>query len=124
MCPIQYRVIPKPSLHLDCERYTLRITVRYEWDEEKSRRNRKKHGIAFEAAVTIFNDPFLLLIEDRIEEGEQRWHAIGAAEAAILLVVHAYRIGGEHGTEEIIRIISARTADKSERRRYLDQTAQ
>ena len=98
--------------------------MRYEWNEEKSRRNRKKHGIAFEAAVTIFNDPFLLLIEDRIEEGEQRWHAIGAAEAAILLVVHAYRIGGEHGTEEIIRIISARTADKSERRRYLDQTAQ
>lgn len=98
--------------------------MRYEWNEEKSRTNRKKHGVAFAAAVKVFNDPFLLLIEDRIEEGEQRWHAIGAAEAAILLVVHAYRIGGDHGTEEVIRIISARTANKSERRRYFDQAAQ
>lgn len=50
--------------------------MRYEWNEEKSRSNRKKHGVAFEA-VKVFNDPFLLLTKDRIEEGEQRWHAIG-----------------------------------------------
>jgi uncharacterized protein len=98
--------------------------MRYEWNEEKSRRNRKKHGVAFEAAVRVFNDPFLLLIKDRIDESEQRWHAIGAAESAILLVVHAYRRESEHGKEEIIRIISARAADKSERRKYLDQAAQ
>jgi uncharacterized protein len=71
-----------------------------------------------------FSDPFLLLIVDRIEEGEQRWHAIGAAEAAILLVVHVYRTESEYGEEEITRIISARPANKSERRRYFDQAAQ
>ncbi len=65
--------------------------MRFEWNEDRSRNNRKKHGVAFEAAVKVFNDPFLLLIEDGITEGEQRWHAIGAAEAAILLVVHVYR---------------------------------
>jgi uncharacterized DUF497 family protein len=105
-------------------RYTIRITARYEWNEEKSRRNRKKHGVTFEAAVRFFNDPFLLLIEDRIVEGEQRWRAIGAVGAAVLLVVHAYRTESERGKEEIIRIISARTAEKSERRRYFDEAAQ
>jgi uncharacterized protein len=98
--------------------------MRYEWNQEKSRTNRKKHGVSFEAAVKVFNDPFLLLIEDWIEDGEQRWHAIGVVEPAVLLVVHAYRIEGEHGEEEIIRIISARAAEKSERRRYFDQAAQ
>ena len=98
--------------------------MRYEWNEEKSRSNRKKHGIDFKTSVRVFNDPFLLLVKDRIEDGEQRWHAIGAAEAAILLVVHAYRTEREHGEEEITRIISARPANKSERRRYFDQAAQ
>jgi uncharacterized DUF497 family protein len=98
--------------------------MRFEWNEDKSRSNRKKHGVAFEAAVKVFNDPFLLLIEDRITEGEQRWRAIGAAEAAILLVVHVYRTESEHGEEEITRIISARPANKSERRKYFDQAAQ
>jgi len=98
--------------------------MRFEWNEDKSRNNRKKHGMAFDAAVKVFSDPFLLLIEDRIEEGEQRWHAIGAAEAAILLVVHVYRRESEYGEEEITRIISARPANKSERRRYFNQAAQ
>jgi len=98
--------------------------MRYEWNEGKSRSNRKKHGVSFETAVKVFNDPFPLLIKDRIEEGEQRWHAIGGAEAAILLVVHAYRRESEYGEEETTRIISARAANKHERRRYFDQAAQ
>ena len=98
--------------------------MRFEWDEDKSRSNREKHGVAFEAAVNVFSDPFLLLIKDRIEEGEQRWHAIGAAEAAILLVVHTYRTESEHGEKDITRIISARPANKGERRRYFEQAAQ
>jgi uncharacterized protein len=98
--------------------------MRYEWNKDKSRSNRKKHGVAFEAAVRVFYDPFVLLVKDRIEQGEQRWHAIGAAEAAILLVVHTYRMESEHGEEEITPIISARRANKSERRRYFDKAAQ
>jgi uncharacterized protein len=98
--------------------------VRFEWDDEKSRRNRKKHGVSFEAAARVFNDPFLLLAEDRIVDCEQRWHAIGAVEAALLLVVHVYRTESEHGQNEIIRIISARAANQGERRRYFEQATQ
>ncbi len=85
--------------------------MRFEWDEDKSRSNRKKHGVSFEAAVGVFVDPLLLLTKDRIVEGDERWHAIGAVERAILLVVHVYRTESEHDEEETIRIISARPAD-------------
>lgn len=65
-----------------------------------------------------------LIGPDRIDEaGESRWHAVGAArieaDAVVLLVVHAYR-ESLHG-EEIIRIISARTADKHDISRYQKQ---
>jgi uncharacterized DUF497 family protein len=59
--------------------------------------------------------------KDRIVTGEQRWHAIGAAEAAVLLVVHISRSENENGEEETIRIISAREANKRERRIYIQQ---
>jgi hypothetical protein len=94
--------------------------MRYEWDEAK---NRQKHeGISFELATLVFEDERCLVGLDRIDEtGEQRWHAIGTARigskaATVLLVVHAYR-EDFHG-EEIIRIVSARRAEKHEIRRY------
>jgi uncharacterized DUF497 family protein len=100
--------------------------VRYEWDQAKNRRNQRKHeGISFELAALVFEDERCLIGPDRIDEtGERRWHAIGAARiepevAVVLLVVHAYR-EDDHG-EEIIRIISARRAEKHEIRRYQEQ---
>ena len=82
---------------------------------------RAKRGIDFTMASKVFDDPNFALIKDRIADGEQRWHAIGAAsideEAALLVVVHIYRGRNE---EEIIRIISAREAGKRERRLYLE----
>ena len=106
---------------------TIRIyIVRYEWDEEKNRRNQRRHGgISFELAALVFEDERCLIAPDRIDRtGEQRWHAIGEARIepegnAVLLVVHAYR-EDRHG-EEIIRIISARRAQKHEIRRYQEQ---
>ena len=100
--------------------------MRYEWSEAKNQANQRKHdGISFEAAAWVFEDEYCLVGPDHIDEtGEQRWHAIGTAQiepsaAAILLVVHAYR-ENLHG-EEIIRIISARRAEKHEIRRYQQQ---
>ena len=101
--------------------------MRYEWDEEKNRRNQRKHGgISFELATLVFEDERCLVSVDRIDDHtrEQRWIALGmaqpAADAAILLVVaHVYREDG-HG-EEIIRIISAREAEKRDIRRYQAQ---
>jgi len=109
------------------QRITIRIySVRYEWDEEKNRLKQKKHnGISFELAALVFEDSCCLVATDLVDEkGEQRWHAIGSARIgldleAILLVVHAHR--EEHNGEEIIRIISARAAEKHEVRRYREQ---
>jgi hypothetical protein len=53
--------------------YTLCITMRFEWDAAKSRVNQTKHnGLDFEIAARVFNGPSLVLIEDRIVDGERR----------------------------------------------------
>jgi uncharacterized DUF497 family protein len=100
--------------------------VRYEWSEAKNRLNQRKHDhISFELATLVFEDERCLIDPDRVDEtGEQRWHAIGAVQiepdgSVVLLVVHAYR-ETNHG-EEIIRIISARKAQKRDVRRYQEQ---
>jgi hypothetical protein len=99
--------------------------VRYEWEERKNRLNRTKHGISFEMAALVFEDEDCLVRPDRTgETGEQRWHAIGSARiepdaAVVLVVVHVYR--EESNGEEIIRIISARKAEKNDIRRYREQ---
>jgi len=90
----------------------------------KSRINQtRRNGLDFETAARVFNDPSVVLIEDFIVEGEQRWHAIGAVSAALLLVVHVYRKDDVYG-EETTRIISAREANQRERRIYIQQGAE
>ena len=93
--------------------------IRFEWHEAKDRSNRKRHGIDFETAQLVFEDPRCITFIERISDDEQRWHAIGSVEKIIVIVVvHAYR---EEGSDEIIRIISARRATRHERNLY-DQT--
>ncbi|HEV2424159.1 MAG TPA: BrnT family toxin [Terriglobia bacterium] len=77
----------------------------------------------FETAARVFDDPEVIVMRDRVVEGEERWHAIGAVSAALLLVVHVYHEDRSDG-EEIIRIISAREADQRERRIYIQQAAE
>jgi uncharacterized DUF497 family protein len=99
--------------------------MRFEWDSEKDRINQRKHGgIAFESAALVFDDPQVIFCKDRLVDGEQRWHAIGAVEGAVLLVVHAYRTENKNGEEETIRIVSAREANQRERRVYVQQAAE
>ena len=82
----------------------------------KNRINQRKHdGLAFETAALVFNDPLTLFRRDRIAEGEQRWHAIGSALGAVLLVVPVYRVEDTNDEEENIRIIPAREANRRER---------
>ena len=102
--------------------------MRYEWDEAKNRRNQRRHnGISFELATWVFEDEQCLIGLDWVDKtGEQRWHALGTIPiesegSPVLLVVHAYR-EDDHG-EEVIRIISARRAEKREIRRYQEQAA-
>jgi uncharacterized DUF497 family protein len=88
----------------------------FEWDEAKSRNNERKHGIRFEDAALVFDDPFALVMQDRIEGGEYRWQTIGRSSGLLLLLV-AHTVCSE-GQDEIIRIISARRATRKERIRY------
>jgi uncharacterized DUF497 family protein len=96
------------------------IRVRFEWDEARNRSNRRKHRISFEEASQVFRDPLHLSTPDRIEDGEQRWRTFGLVGGfAILMVAHTIaEEDAEDGLVEVIRIISARPADRSERRRY------
>jgi uncharacterized DUF497 family protein len=99
--------------------------MRYEWDEVKNRRSRQKHRVSFEMAALAFEDERCLVRPERVDQtGEQRGHAIGAAQLStdapvVLFVVHVYR--EEINGEEIIRIISARRANKDDFRRYQEQ---
>ena len=89
---------------------------RFEWDEAKNERNRAKHGIDFETTQLVFDDPFCVSFVERVEDGEERWHAIGMIEDIIVVVaVHTYRV---EGSDEVIRIISSRRATSHERKLY------
>jgi len=93
---------------------TLRRMLRFEWDEAKNRENKRKHRISFEEAETVFLDDWGVLIEDDEEEGEERFVLIGTSAALRVLVVsHTYR-----ARDQVIRIISARRANRSERSDY------
>ena len=91
--------------------------MRLEWDSRKNELNRKKHGISFEAAVEVFQDPLHISILDaRFNYFEERWITLGASKDLLLLVVaHLYFT---YQGAEVIRIISAREATVNERRQY------
>ena len=95
-------------------------TRRFEWDEAKAAANLRKHRVDFLQAAQVFLDPLHVSRQDRIEGGEERWQTIGLAGGFLILVVaHTLRDDDADGiTVEIIRIISARRADRTERRRY------
>lgn len=90
----------------------------FEWDSAKAESNEAKHGVSFEVAKRVFDDPNCLISVDAVIGGEERWHAIGAVPGALLLtVVHTYR---DENDEEIVRIISAREVTRKERKRYAE----
>lgn len=89
----------------------------FEWDPDKAASNLRKHGVSFGVAIQAFADPFALTEQDRIEGGEYRWQTLGRVRGATLLLVGHSSRDEEDGTETI-RIISAREAERPERRRY------
>jgi hypothetical protein len=90
--------------------------MRFEWDEEKNRRNLLKDDVSFETAARVFEDPYLLTERDPSSEHEERWDTLGSiAPGIVLFVAHTWF---EQEGEEVIRIISARAAESRERRSY------
>jgi len=83
----------------------------FEWDEEKSKQNEVKHGVTFDEAKTIFNDPFAMTVSDPDHsDEEERWLDIGLSSGSRLLVVWYT------DRSEQIRIIGSRKATKAEER--------
>ena len=89
--------------------------LRFDWDEQKNKSNRRKHGIWFEEAQSVFGDPHGRLFYDpEHSEHEDRFILLGMSFAArILVVVHCYR-----NSDSEVRIISARKATRNEVRFY------
>lgn len=89
--------------------------ISFEWDESKDSINKKKHNISFEEAKTAFYDPDALVIDDPDHsEDEGRFILLGISQYLRLLVVcHCYR-----SNDDVIRLISARKANKDERTQY------
>ncbi len=86
--------------------------MEWTWDPRKSAANFAKHGILFEVAVYVFDDPHLIFSPDPHPD-DDRWQSIGMVDLATLFVVHTEI--DEDGTG---RIISARKATPIERRLY------
>jgi uncharacterized protein len=95
--------------------------MQFEWDEDKRERTIRERGIDFVDAALIWRDP---LRQERVDwrgdYGETRIQTIGRSTLGILFVVYTERVLGDG--QEIIRIISARKADKRERREYETMT--
>lgn len=94
------------------------MKIQFEWDKDNAAAHLKKHKISFEIAARVFADPFALMAQDRVENGEQRWQTIGMVEGHLVLLVAHTVADNEDEDTEVVRIISARKADKEERKRY------
>lgn len=89
--------------------------MKFEWDENKNEINQRKHGISFNEVTSVFRDAFAIVFDDPDHsENEERFLIIGTSDKrGICLVSHCYR-----GQDQVIRIISARKATKTERNIY------
>lgn len=87
----------------------------FEWDEHKNTINRKKHGIWFEEAQQVFDDPeAIMFFDDQNSGDEDRFILLGlSATIRVLVVIYCSR-----GDDKIVRIISARKATKKEIKNY------
>lgn len=87
--------------------------MQYEWDPKKKQANLKKHGVSFEDAKEALNCGLVIALKEDSDSGEERYVYLGICKKLnILVVVVAYP------EEEITRIISARKANKKERKFY------
>ncbi|WP_375612484.1 MULTISPECIES: BrnT family toxin [unclassified Bartonella] len=98
------------------------MKIRFEWDEAKAKSNLRKHRVSFEIAARVFADPFAMVKQDRIENGEYRWQTLGLVDGFLLLLV-AHTVHDDKDGIEVIRIISARRANSKERKRYEEESS-
>ena len=91
--------------------------MRFEWNKQANQRNTAMHGISFEEARGVFEDPLhVSLLDHRFNYFEERWITIGiTGDKGIVVAAHLYF---DDDDEEVVRIISARPATKQEVAQY------
>lgn len=84
--------------------------TRFVWDEAKNRSNRRKHGLSFETARQLFTPgrEYLVLFDEEHSQTEDRFVGVGEVDGGLIVVVWTEE-------EDVIRIISARKATRTER---------
>ena len=89
--------------------------LRFEWDEEKNKANKRKHKISFkEASYVFYDDNVMMFYDEAHSNDEDRFIAIGRSKKTnLLLVCYCYR-----GNDDVIRIISARKAERKDISKY------
>ena len=93
--------------------------MRWTWDRKKAAANRAKHGVSFETAVLVFEDPLHASTPDPHPDGD-RWRTVGFVGRVMLFVVHTFARTEEEDEETTGQIISARKATARERKAYED----
>ncbi|MDX2042180.1 MAG: BrnT family toxin [Acidobacteriota bacterium] len=87
--------------------------MRFDWDDHKAGSNKTKHGISFEEASKVFYDPNAVTYPDKLHSfDEERFVIIGYSSLRLLMMVYV------EFSDDLIRIISARNATRSEKKRY------
>ncbi len=89
--------------------------IKFEWDSEKAAANLRKHTVSFETACEVFFDPFLRVVDAGTVGGERREVVVGMTMGWRLF--HVVYVEND----DVIRIISARPAEKVERAAYENQ---
>lgn len=90
---------------------------KFDWDPVKADSNWRKHGISFATAVQVFGDDDAVHEMERVVDGEQRWQVIGRIAGFTVLLVAYFSEDMDDGLE-YVRIISARRAERWERKKY------
>ena len=92
------------------------LDILFDWDENKAKINEQKHGVTFLEAMTIFKDDNAVIMDDEEHsEDEERFILLGISKQSnLLMVCHCYR-----ENDDIIRLISARKANKQESKKYV-----
>ena len=94
--------------------------MRWTWDQAKNEANLQAHGLSFEAATFVFDDPLSATRVDPYPD-EERWRTIGMVGNQVVMVVHTWLASETEVGEEIGRIISARKATRREREAYEEE---
>lgn len=93
------------------------MSLKVEWNKSKARDNYAKHGVSFEHAKEVFDDPFAIeFLDDRRDYGEERLIMMGMVEGRLFYVVYTERA-------DAIRLISARRATKNEQETYFKENS-